>query len=84
MRCKGAYNNRCRNEHNTPPHNARSTLNAFVLFSTLVSDFTALRMPYMIARIKIWTAELVANEILEMRLRAKDSKRKCSSMLYCG
>jgi hypothetical protein len=41
-------------------------------------------MPTMIARIKTSKAELTANEILAMRLRAKDSKRKCSSGLYWG
>jgi hypothetical protein len=73
IRCTIAYNNRRGNEHHTPPENARSTLKAFVLFSTLLSDFTTLRMPIMIARIKTSPTELMVNEILEMQLRAKDS-----------
>jgi hypothetical protein len=71
-----------RNEHHMPPENATSTLKALVLFSTLASDFRALRMPIMITRIKTSPAELIANEILETRLRAKDSKLKCASKLY--
>jgi hypothetical protein len=59
-----------------PPENARSTLKALVLFSTLASDFKALRMPIMTVRVKTSPAELIANEILETRLRAKDSKFK--------
>ena len=62
------------NEHHTPPENARSTLKALVLFSTLAPDFKALRIPIMIARIKTSPAEFTTNEILETRLRAKDSK----------
>ena len=73
--------NRRGNEHHTPPENARSTLKALVLFSTLASDLTALRIPIMIARIKTSPAELIANEILETRLRAKDSKLRCASKL---
>ncbi len=82
MRFKVAYNNWRESEHHTPPENARSTLKAFVLLSTLAFDFNALRMPIMIARIITSPAELMANEILETRLRAKDSKRKCASELY--
>jgi hypothetical protein len=77
-----AYKSRCGNEHHTPPENAISTLKALVLFSTLASDFKALRMPIMIARTKTSPAELIASEILETRLRAKDSKLKCASKLY--
>lgn len=77
-----AYKNRHGNEHHMPPENARSTLKALVLFSTLASDFKALRMPIMIARIKTSPAELIVNEILETRLRAKDSKLECAFKLY--
>ena len=70
-----------RDEHHTPPENAISTLNALVLLSALASAFSALRMPTMIARITISPAELMAKEILETRLRAKDSKWEWSSGL---
>ena len=79
-----AYKNRRENEHHTPPEKARSTLKALVLFSTLASDFKALSIPIMIARIKTSPAELIANEIFETRLSAKDSKLKCASKLYHG
>jgi hypothetical protein len=74
-------NDRRRSKPPTPPENARSTLKAFVLFSELVSGFTAFRMPIMIARIKTSPAEPMAKERLETRLRSTDSKQKCLSRL---
>ena len=57
----------------TPPEKAMSTLNAFVLFSVLSSDFRPFRIPTMIARMMISPAEQTANETLEIRFRSMDS-----------
>lgn len=48
-------------------------LKAFVLFSTLASDFIPLRMPTITAKMMISPAEQTAKETFEMRFRATDS-----------
>jgi hypothetical protein len=68
-------------ERHTPPENAINILKALVLFSTLASDFSALSIPTMTARITTSPTELTAKDTLEMRFRARDSKSACSSTL---
>ena len=49
------------------------TLKAFVLFCTLASDFTPLRMPTMTTKMRISPNEHTANDTLEIRFLAMDS-----------
>jgi hypothetical protein len=70
---KYIYINQQGDVRHMPPENAMSTLNALVLFSTLASDLSALRMPIMTRIMATSPAELMTNDILETRLRAMDS-----------
>ncbi len=65
----------------TPPANAISTLNAFVLFSTLLSDLIPFRIPTITARIRISPAEQTANDIFEILFLSIDSRSAWSSAL---
>jgi len=61
------------NVRQTPPENAISALNVFVLFSALSDALRPLMMPIMRAKTMISPAEQIVNEMLDTRLRARDS-----------
>ena len=64
--------------HQTPPENAVKTLKDRVLFAVLWSDFNALGMPTMIARMTTSPAEEIANATFKIRLRDREAKCSCS------
>ena len=59
--------------HQTPPENAIRTLKAFVLFSTLESDFRPFKMPTIIAKMTISPREHTVKEMLEILFLSIDS-----------
>lgn len=58
-----------------------TTLNAFVLFSVLASDFRAFKIPTITASMGISPADDTANAILQIRLRQIEVSEAWDSIL---